>query len=167
MRKRYWVNNIDVNKGHEVELEVRKFLLKHSSIVDLTRHSWTELGFFTIKRYAKDDDEQFITVIERLKKYLKNISVNSIRYGVNQGGKLYQHYHFKLSKGMKNFFNKETLFWQMYPQQASSLFYGFEDPAFYIKKELLANIITHKHTIYLHLTEKERKELEKKGICFD
>ncbi len=75
-----------------------------------------------------------------------------------------EYFYFKLSNKIKQLINKETLVWNVSP--ACDSFYGFENPTFYKKKEIIGEIISHEPIIFLFLTQREKSTIEKKGIEF-
>lgn len=162
MRNECWV---DTAKTKE-EL-IRKYLVKNSDAVRLTRWIETEIGLFYIKKYADDKDKDFLGVLaslqeDFLKKIINNKRFNDIPQGKNSK---YEHYFYKLSKEIAGMLNKETLFWWVMPPKKCS-FYGFQDLAFYKKGQMIGAIISHENYAVLYLKEKEKKSLENKGFTF-
>jgi hypothetical protein len=166
-RKQY---TLSFDKAQESEKIVRTFLLENSNIVRLTEISWTEIGFFKIKRFGGEKDRKFVETLEKLEPFfLKKITNNKRFDDIEQGKKSrFNHYYYRLSPILKSSINKQTLIWNSFPPCSEILiFYGFEDLTFYKDDEMIGSVITHEPIIILHLTEPEKKKLEKQGVVFD
>jgi len=177
-KKECWIELHDKKKFKKQEELIRKFFLKKSNILRLTRITWgTSLfGFITLinkrgskKVFGTDTDPKFIRFKERVDPYLlkriaNNKKYNDIKQPLNQK---YEHYFYKLSKKLKDLISKETLFFSNINNYYNSEnFYGFEDPTFYKNKEMVGCVISHELQVCLNLTEKEKYNFENKGIKF-
>lgn len=175
IRKEYFVQ-IPYNKGFKKPEEaVRKFLLKGSNTVRLTRVNWSVslFGFLTAvnrkfgKQFGNDNDPKFISFRDKIQKDFIRKAVNNKKYAnIQQGKQKWEHYFYRLSNDMKALFNKETLFFNPLLSASSPNFYGFEDPTFYRKDKIIGYVISHERMVVLYLTEQEKKLLEKQGVFF-
>ena len=176
-KKECWIelNKKEFEKQEEL---IRRFLLKNSSILRLTRITWCPalFGFITLigkkgskKAFGTDTDPKFIKFNERLesdfiKRIVNNKKYNDLKQPLNQK---YEHYFYKLSRKLRDLINKETLFFtNINNYYDTENFYGFEDPTFYKNKEMIGYVISHELQVGLYLTEKERHNFENKGIKF-
>jgi hypothetical protein len=147
--KEYTISFANAQKS---EKAIRKYLLDNSDTIRLTEYAWTELEFFKFKL--------------GLKAFFKRKVVNNTKYNDVRQSKdsRFTHYFYKLTPKLKKILNTETLFWNA---MFSKAFYGFEDPTFYNKETKIGCVLTHEPMVFLYLTEKQKKELEKKGVVFD
>jgi hypothetical protein len=163
--KEYTISFANAQKS---EKAIRKYLLDNSDTIRLTEYAWTELEFFKFKlaKYGGEKDEKFKSTLEGLKAFFKRKVVNNTKYNDVRQSKdsRFTHYFYKLTPKLKKILNTETLFWNA---MFSKAFYGFEDPTFYNKETKIGCVLTHEPMVFLYLTEKQKKELEKKGVVFD
>ncbi|MBI4159418.1 hypothetical protein HY500_04135 [Candidatus Woesearchaeota archaeon] len=157
----------DYKKLKKSEKTIRKFLLKNSDTLRLTEHHWVHIKFFKLKRHGGEKDDRFVSILEKLKQhFIKKVTSDKKFNDLKQPGNFkFNHYFYKLSPKLKSLLNEETLLWHHCFE--SKNFYGFEDPTFYNKKNMLACIVTHEPYIILYLTEQEKKSLEKQGVLFN
>jgi hypothetical protein len=151
------------------EQALRDFFLGHAITVRFThqpmkvlRFSWRTL--FGFEKALDANDPIFIELINSLQNDFIKKTITNERYQIKQPIGTFDHYFYHLSPNLKTRLNKETLIW--YLDDKSSL-RGFEDPSFYRDDELLGHVISHEQAVYINLDEREKMELEAKGVRFD
>lgn len=164
-KKEYWIEFNSINREKQVQIEkiIRKFLLSKSNNIRLTRIQWYE--FLPPKKLGTDEDLKFIGCSKNLEKSLiKRILANwKYNHIIQSKENNIEHYIYKITNKIRLLINKETLFWNSSPPNSIG-FYGFEDPTFYKKDELIGGIISHEKMIYINLSDNEKKSITKKGI---
>ena len=159
-------------KESEVEQEkiIRNFLLSHSDMLRLDNEPWTVFPvlnwkkFSLIRRLGNQEDQEFLKTLSNLKEVFIEKWADTEKYHVEQPtNHLTEHYLFNLTVKLKKLLNESTLFWMTYQEP----FYGFENPSFYRKQELLGHVISHERIILLNLFSEEVIELKNQGIDFN
>lgn len=132
------------------------------------------------KQYGLDNDPLLTPVLESLKPffikrvkkkpYCFMVGDKTVKISKASEKKFFKDYawqeafFYRLSPKLKELLNKTTLIWSFDDNKKG--FYGFEDPAFFKDNKIVGYVITHEGMIVLYLTDREKKELEKKGIKF-
>jgi hypothetical protein len=163
-RKKY---HLCFDKAEKYEKDIRRFLLSSSDVIRVTEHHWTEVKLFKITKYGGEHDERFMAVVKELKPFFIKKIINNEKYeGIVQSKKAeFTHYFYKLSPKFKKMLCEDTIIWL--DAAFSKNFYGFEDPTFFKKNTMIGSVISHEPIISLYLTDKEKKELDRKGVMFD
>ena len=164
-KKEYWIGPLYGKDSKRLEVSIRRFLLKNSDVLRLTRMCYRE-NFFNIK--GDNHDPIFIHVKKNLQKYfIKKVRSNKRFNDISQGKNIsFEHYFYKLSKKIRDLINKETLFYYVPALHPKDNFYGFEDPTFYKKDRMIGCVISHEKMVAIYLSDYEKNTLEKKSISF-
>lgn|SRR3989344_4995310 len=162
MRKRYFVEIREAKS----EMIVRGFLLQKSSSVRLTAVKWKECTFLLFcEKKGGDEDPAFVRVKEEMKESFEKRITSTTQYGDPEKSKWkkYDYHYYSLTPELKKRIEEATILWNVSPPE-DTLFYGFEDPAFLGKEEMIGEVISHESYVFLYLTPIERRSLEKKGV---
>ncbi len=155
-----------INIKKTSEKLVRDYLLRNSDTVRFTKSPEGQLvGFFRYEKFA--DSPRFTETLKKLEKYFIKTMRNNERFNEIPQGKndLYEHYFYRLEPGLKKLINKETIFYYTIPPSSEN-FYALEDPTYYKKGKMLGSVTGHEPCVFLYITEKEKRKLEKSGFIF-
>jgi hypothetical protein len=172
--KKYWVESEKFEDAYFKKLDaiIRPFFIKKSDSVRLTRVTYFSLNSTLLKNIFKygfkkatqiEPEEQLKVFKDRFGKDILEIISNNKRFDdVPQFRKLWEHYFLRLTPRVRKALAEDTIYFESYVSSIN--FLGFEDPVFYKNKKMIGGSISHENMVFLYLTQKEKKELESKGV---
>ena len=155
------------------EPSVRSYLLGEADVVRLTMVTWRD-GILFRKKGGRTDSEfnnQLRLLEDDLIEEEKNNMTNDL---MEQPGKIFNHFYYRLSPSLKALLNRQTLLWGEWNWGE---LYGFEDPTFCIAEPnvrigtevrsylIIGTVISHEPIFRLYLENDTYHRLKRQSLA--